>query len=247
MTCRKVGITHVILAVMTFFSFVCSADVVKIQDFMKSKFPDVELQEINKIKNSNLYEIVVDGDILYVDSNMKYFFDGSLIDLATMQNITKARRVAIENDLVEKLTIPLEKFPLSWSLKLINGDGKREMAYFADPNCGYCRRFEKDVLPRLQNVTIHIFPYPIISQKSVPLTQSIWCSSDRMTAWNNYILRGKGPSNAGDCENPINDILQFGKRMRIRGTPTLFFVNGERVSGMMGLEDLNKKLDSLSF
>jgi thiol:disulfide interchange protein DsbC len=28
----------------------------------------------------------------------------------------------------------------------VRGNGSRKVAIFADPNCGYCKRFERDLL-----------------------------------------------------------------------------------------------------
>ena len=225
------------------FSSGALADEQKITDLIKQKFPNVELEQVNKVKGIELYEIVFDGDLVYVDSNLKYFIDGNLIDLSTMKNITRARKDFLEAKLMEKLAIPLEEFPLDWALTKTQGDGSRKVAYFADPNCGYCKRFERGVLPKMENVTVYIFPYPIISEKSLPLARSIWCSSNREAAWDNYVLNGISPKNKGECETPIENILAFGKKMRIRGTPTLFFPDGTRVPGMMGVSELNQKLD----
>ena len=224
-------------------SNVSLADEAKIRKLITTKFPEVQLEEINEVKGINLYEIVIEGDVIYVDSNLRYFIDGNLIDLSTMQNITRARKSALEAEALSKLAMPLADFPLELAFTKVHGDGSRKMAYFADPNCGYCKRFEKNTLPKLKNVTIYIFPYPIISDQSVPLTHAIWCSGDREKAWDNYVLKGKAPMQSTDCSHPIDNILAFGKRMRIRGTPTLFFSDGSRVPGMMGIDDLEKKLN----
>ncbi len=225
------------------FTLPILADEQKVRDLIKTKFPSATLEQVNKVKDIDLYELVIDGDVIYIDLNLQYFIDGNLIDLSNMQNVTRERKGVLETAAMEKLKIPLVEFPLEWAVKKVHGDGSRKMAYFADPNCGYCKRFEKTTIPKIENVTIYIFPYPIISEKSLPLTQSIWCSSNREAAWDDYVRKGISPSGSKDCDNPIENVLAFGKKMRIRGTPTLFFGDGTRVSGMMGLQELDQKLN----
>ncbi len=239
---------HVFFSIFVGFLFSISSSLSQaaedeIRRLINTRFPGVELEQINKVKGIDLYEIVIEGDVIYVDSKLRYFIDGNLIDLSTMQNITRARKSSLEAEAMERLAMPLSDFPLDLAFKKVNGNGSRKMAYFADPNCGYCKRFEKLTLPKLNNVTIYIFPYPIISDKSVPLTQAIWCSNNREAAWDDYVLNGKTPPQSNDCTHPIDKILAFGKKMRIRGTPTLFFADGSRVPGMMAVDELEKKLD----
>ena len=44
------------------------------------------------------------------------------------------------------------------------------------------------------------------------------------------------------CETPIEDIMAFGKKMKIRGTPTLIFANGKRVPGALSYDQFQKIL-----
>ena len=46
-----------------------------------------------------------------------------------------------------------------------NGNGKRRIAVFADPNCGYCKRFERG-LQELKDVTVYTFLIPILGGDS---------------------------------------------------------------------------------
>ena len=220
------------------------ADESQIRKLINEKFPALILQEVTKIEGADLYELVVDGDVIYVDSNFRYLIDGNLIDLQTMKNLTRHRKSSIEARQIKEVLRPLSEFPLAKAIKKVNGSGVRSLAYFADPNCGYCKKFEREVLSKLEDTTIYLFPFPIIAESSVDLSKAIWCSSNRVKAWDDYVLRDVSPNNDSSCNNPIDEILAFGKKMRVRGTPTLFFVDGSRVPGMMPLGPLNEKLSS---
>ena len=56
------------------------------------------------------------------------------------------------------------------------------------------------------------------------------------------MVRKVAPKAQPDCDNPVDDILAFGYGKRIRGTPTLFFSDGSRVSGALTIEQLEQRL-----
>ena len=82
-----------------------------------------------------LYEIRVDGtEIYYTDAEGNFLIQGQLIDTRSRRNLTEER--------IEKLTaIDFQSLPLKDPLTIVRGNGKRKLAVFEDPNCGYCKRF----------------------------------------------------------------------------------------------------------
>ncbi|MND05928.1 hypothetical protein D3C83_270040 [compost metagenome] len=44
----------------------------------------------------------------------------------------------------------------------------------------------------------------------------------------------------------MDKVLELGRSLRVSGTPTLFFANGERASGMMEIGHLRGKLDEIA-
>ena len=97
-----------------------------------------------------LYEVRVNGiEIFYTDEQGNYLLQGNLIDVKARRNLTEER--------VEKLSeVDFDKLPLKDAFKIVRGNGKRKLAVFEDPNCGYCKQFERD-LQKVDNVTIHLF------------------------------------------------------------------------------------------
>ena len=111
---------------------------------------------------------------------------GELID-------TKARRNLTE-DRINKLTaVEFSELPLKDAFTIVRGDGKRKVAVFEDPNCGYCKRFERD-LQNVDNVTIYLFLYPILSPDSAEKSRNVWCAKDRVVAWQDMMVRDKEPA-----------------------------------------------------
>ncbi len=211
------------------------ADEADIKKAMEAKL-GAKVESVTKSGYLGLYEIYADGNIFYTDEKLSAILVGAqLIDGKTMKNLTEER--------VRKLTaIKFSDLPLDRAIKHVRGDGKRVLATFEDPNCGYCKRLAKDLL-KLDNVTVYTFLYPILSEDSVRKSRQIWCSSDRAKAWNDWMVDGKAPSAKDDCDtSAIAKNQEFGRKLNITGTPTMFFADGERVPGAMPLDRIEQRL-----
>jgi thiol:disulfide interchange protein DsbC len=198
------------------------ADETDIRKAMEAKL-GTKVESVTKSGYMGLYEVYADGQLLYTDEKMTTIIvGGQLIDAKTMKNVTDER--------MKKLTaIKFSELPLERAIKQVRGDGKRIMATFEDPNCGYCKRLAKELL-KLDNVTGYTFLYPILSEDSVRKSKQIWCSSDRAKAWNDWMIDGKAPAGREDCDtSAVTKNQEFGRKLNISGTPTMFFADGERV------------------
>ena len=133
--------------------------------------------------------------------------------------------------------------PLDLAFRKVKGKGTRKLAYFGDPNCGYCKKFEQD-LTKIDDVTIYVFLYPVLGQDSVDKAKSVWCSKNRVKVWDDLLVNGIAPAGPGSCDTPIDKILAFGRSKNISGTPTMFFVDGTRVPGAIPQEQIEQKLAS---
>jgi thiol:disulfide interchange protein DsbC len=182
-----------------------------------------------------LYEVYVDGQIVYTDEKVSALLLGALIDGKTMKNVTDER--------MQKLTaIKFADLPLALAVKQVRGDGKRVFATFEDPNCGYCKKLAKDIA-KLDNVTIYTFLYPILSPDSLEKSNQIWCATDRAKAWNEWMIDGKAPGGKGDCDTTaVKKTIEMGRKLAITGTPTIFFADGERIPGAIPIAKIEQKL-----
>jgi thiol:disulfide interchange protein DsbC len=200
---------------------------------LEGRLGGVKVDAVAKTPYLGLYEVRLDSEILYTDEKMNYIFSGNIIDGRNMQNLTEKR-------LRELTAIKWENLPLDAALKTVHGNGKRTLAIFSDPNCPYCKRFEKD-LAKVDDITIYTFLYPILSQDSHEKSKAVWCSADKSKAWSELMLNGTVPTAAG-CDTPIDKNLALGRKYRVTGTPTLIFANGERVPGAIPAEQIEKLL-----
>ena len=196
-----------------------------------------KIDEVSKTPMNGLYEIRVnETDIFYTDAEGNFLLQGNLIDTRGKRNLTEER--------VEKLSaIDFEALPVKDAFTQVRGNGKRKLAVFEDPNCGYCKRFERD-LQQVGDVTIHTFLLPILGADSAEKSKNIWCAKDKNKAWLDYMVRDQSPAKASCDTSALERNLAFSKKHKITGTPTMFFVDGSRVPGAVGVDQIEKMLAS---
>jgi len=193
-----------------------------------------KIDEISKTPMPGLYEVRMGGDIMYSDAEGNFLIQGNLFDVKQKRNLTEER--------MDKLSaVPFEQLPLKNAFTQVRGNGKRKLVVFADPNCGYCKRFEKD-LQKLDNVTIQHVLYPILGEDSKTKSKNIWCAKDKAKVWNDWMINGTTPPAANCDTSAIEANVEFGKKNRITGTPTLFFADGTRVVGAVPLAQIESTL-----
>jgi thiol:disulfide interchange protein DsbC len=212
---------------------------VSIKKALEPRLGGAKIESIRETPYSGLYEVRVAGDILYTDKKGDYLFIGHVYDTKTSTNLTRAR--------VEEINkIKFSDLPLEMALKQVKGNGKRVIAVFEDPNCGYCKRLRQTTLKELDNVTIYTFMYNILSEDSFVKSKNIWCAPDRVKAWDDWMINGKLPPAApAACESPNDKVAALGQKLKIQGTPAIFFTDGSRIPGAIDLKGLEAKLQSL--
>ncbi|MCX7218750.1 DsbC family protein [Undibacterium sp.] len=197
-----------------------------------------KVDSVTKTPYAGLYEVRVGSDVLYTDEKAQYLFLGNVIDAQTSTDLTKLR-----TDELSK--VKFSDLPLDIALKTVTGNGKRVIAIFEDPNCGYCKRFRK-TLQGVENLTVYTFVYNILSDDSLVKSKNIWCSADKNKAWDDWMLNGKAaPTAIGNCAMPNDRILALGKKLRVTGTPTIIFTDGSRLPGAVDVKALEAKFASL--
>ena len=194
-----------------------------------------KIDEISKTPMNGLYEVRVnEADIFYTDAEGNFLIQGNLIDTKAKRNLTEER--------VDKLSsIDFGALPIKDAFTVVRGNGKRKMAVFEDPNCGYCKRFERD-LQKVSDVTIYMFLYPILSPDSTDKAKNIWCSKDKARTWQDLMVRDTAVPKASCDTAAIERNIDFGRKHKITGTPTVFFADGSRVPGAINSQQVEKSL-----
>ena len=219
---------------------VAGAQEAAIRQALAQRLPQLKVvDEIKPAGVSGLYEVRVNGsEIYYTDAKGDFLIDGQIIETNTRRNITEDR--------IAKLTaIPFDSLPIKDAFTLVRGNGQRKMAVFEDPNCGYCKRFERD-LAKVDNVTIYLFLYPILGDDSVTKSRNVWCAKDPASAWTQMMLKDQTLANANCNSAAIDRNVEFGRKSKITGTPTLIAQDGARVPGAINTVQIEKMLADAS-
>ncbi|MDD5332997.1 MAG: DsbC family protein [Rhodoferax sp.] len=224
------------LATALLLALNASAQEATIRKNLAERIPQLQkIDEVGKSAMPGLYEIRVNGtEIYYTDAEGNFLLQGNLIDTKLRRNLTEER--------VDKLTaISFDALPFKDSFSIVRGNGKRKLAVFEDPNCGYCKRFERD-LQKVDNITISMFLYPILSADSNEKSKHIWCAKDKAKAWQDWMVRDK-PAAVASCDtSALERNTEIGRKHKITGTPTLIFADGTRVPGAIAAAQVEKYL-----
>ena len=208
-----------------------------IRKTIAERLPDFPaIDEVSKTSIPGIYELRIGTEVVYSDESGNHLIEGQLIDTKSKANLTEAR--------IAKLTaIDFAALPLKDAIVWKQGSGARKLVIFADPNCGYCKRFEKD-LQAVKDVTVYTFLYPILGGDSPEKSRNIWCAKDSTKAWRDWMLDGTAPPRSmGKCDTAaLERNTAMGKKYRVNGTPALVFADGKRVGGAMSVDQVEKQL-----
>jgi thiol:disulfide interchange protein DsbC len=224
------------LAAGLMFATAAQANEAAIRKALTTQFPGAQIVSVTKTPYSGLFEVYLDGQLVYTDAKGQYVFIGEVVDLKNRSNLTQQRLSRLQ-------AVNWDTLPLKDALKTVKGKGERRLVVFSDVDCPYCRKFEEE-LAKVDNITVYTFLYPVegLHPKAVQTSKQIWCAPDRNKAWDDYIAFGTVPKNDGKCANPVDATVALGQRLRINGTPTLIFANGVRVPGMVPAAQLERLL-----
>jgi thiol:disulfide interchange protein DsbC len=212
------------------------ADEAAIRKNISERVPDFpKIDEVTKTAIPGLYEIRVGTDVLYTDEQGNYIIEGQLIETKTRTNLTEQR--------VAKLTaIDFKALPLKDAMVWKQGTGERKLVIFADPNCGYCKKFERDLLT-VKDITVYTFLYPILGPDSTEKSKQIWCAKDNAKVWRDWMIKGTPIAESPTCDtSALARNVALGRKHRINGTPGVVYEDGKMQPGAVGAEAVEKQL-----
>ena len=203
---------------------------------LSERIPQIpRIEEITRSPMAGLYEIRLStNEIYYSDAEGNFLIQGSLIDTKSKRNLTEEREAKLS-------AIDFGTLPFKDAITIVRGNGKRKLAVFEDPNCGYCKRFERD-LAKVDNITIYLFLYPILGDDSMTKSRNVWCAKDPAGAWSQVMTKEQTIPNANCNIAAIERNVEFGRKFKITGTPTLIAQDGARVPGAINTMQIEKML-----
>ena len=216
------------------------ADEASLRKTIEAAYPKMHVQSITKTPYGGLYEVFLDGQIIYTDEKFSFLIaEGRLVDPKNKRDITSER--------LEELTrVDFSALPLNQAVKVVKGNGSRKLVVFSDPDCPFCKRLEQNELSGVTDVTIYTFLFPLeqLHPDASNKSKEIWCAPNRAQAWENWILRGQLAQGSTSCETPLVKNAELGKKLAITSTPTLIFSDGRRMLGAYPAQEIEKALDA---
>jgi len=232
----RIALRWSLLACLMFAAAPLWADEERIKRELGARLSGSQIESVKKTPYLGLYEVVIDGEIVYTDEKMDFFFSGDIFDARTVppRNLTEVTpaRAAVG---------VLARASREMAIKRVRGNGRRVLYTFEDPNCGFCKSLHRE-LGKLDDITVHIFPMPILSQDSVDKAIAAWCSEDRTRAWGALMSDIALPPGGTACAHPLQKVMALAKRFQITSTPVIFLDNGVRINGYVAADRIEKAL-----
>jgi len=201
-----------------------TADIESIRSHATGVLRNGMVDEVKPSAIPGLFEVRSGRNVFYSDADGSHFLlGGHLIDTVAKKDLTQARIEELNR--IDWSVLPLDK-------AVVSGDkhAKLELAIFTDPECPYCKSFEKE-LTQLKGVKVYSFLFPLSFHKQAKgWSSAIWCAKDRHKMMTDIMVNNADPK-AGTCDTPIDEIIALGKKLGISGTPTLIAGDGRIASG----------------
>jgi len=232
----------ILIAVLLLAANLASANEAQIRKALAAKLGEAKIEGVEPGPIPGLFEVrfrAAEGgvQVIYTDASATHVFVGRVYEVRSDRNLTEERTRKLN-------AVKFDSLPLDLAVKIQRGNGKRVLAMFSDPYCPACRQFERS-LAKIDDVTIYVFMYPVIRPENTDHSRAVWCSTDRAKAWLELAAQAKPkvPEASTSCANPVDKVLEVGRKLGVNSTPTLFLANGERLSGGLGPDDLKDLLD----
>jgi thiol:disulfide interchange protein DsbC len=213
----------------------------RIKSTLEARYPDSKIETVLPSNDiAGWYEVVTSTGIAYTNPNADLMLIGTLTDTRSKENLGEKRWGQLH-------TIDFKSLPFDRAIRVVKGDGRRQMAVFADPDCPYCRRLEQQ-LRDVSDVTIYIFLFPIneLHPNASVHAEQIWCADDPAKTWAAWVLERKDLPEKWCGSTPIAELAQLGAKLKVFGTPTIFLADGQRIVGAIDKADLERRLTEAS-
>jgi thiol:disulfide interchange protein DsbC len=212
----------------------------KVRAAILSLVPSAKIDSIAESVLPGVFEVVLDGQIVYVSGDGKYLVQGSLFDIANKTDLTEQTRAGIRTAL-------LKQIPAEQHIVFAPDKPKHTLTVYTDIDCGYCRRMHQQIAD-YNRVGIAVeylfFPRSGPGTESWDKAVSVYCADDRHAAMT--AAKAGEPVPSKTCPNPIEEHFALGGRMGVNGTPAVFTADGTQVGGYAPPEQLIQRLDQLA-
>ena len=208
---------------------------------LKKTFPGVEVTAVEEAPMDGMLAVELDGrDRVYVTGDGRYMFAGRTFELSD-QGATDLR----EQRLQEVRREGLGEIDLARAITFAADDTRAEVYVFTDVTCGYCRRFHQSIdAINAKGITVHYLAFPRggMGGQGAPLMRQVWCAGDRQAALTEAKAEGRLEQMPEECDDPVQEQYRMGQKFGVRGTPSIYTPEGEKVGGYLPPDELARAL-----
>ena len=211
----------------------------RLKESLATRLPAAALGELAPSPLTGLYELTLQGQVVYVSADGRYLVSGRIIDLETREDLTE--RVLATQRLRTIEAVP-EKQMIVFEAK---GEPRHTITTFTDIDCPYCRKMhaEMDELnAKGVRVRYMLFPRAGFPSASYDKAVSVWCAPDQQAEMTRA-KRGTMPEKR-ECPNPVEEHMALARRLGLQGTPFTITDTGRVISGYMPAPKLFDLLES---
>ena len=228
-------------AVLGALSFSAAADDdAKARAAIQSLVPNATIDSIADAVLPGFYEVVVQGQIVYVSTDGKYLLQGSIYDIAGKTDVTEASRSGLRRK-------ALAGVGADKRIAFRPAETKHTVTVFTDIDCGYCRRMHQQ-MPEYNKLGIAVeylfFPRAGVGSESFDKAVSVWCAADRAKALTD--AKAGSALDKKECANPIEEEYALGNKIGVNGTPAVIAADGSQLGGYLPPEQLLQRLDQIA-
>ena len=172
---------------------------------------------------------------LYLDYSGKYLFNGQVIRLSDMENLTGLRYIDLNR-------IDVSAIPLGDAVIIGNPEAKKKVIVFDDPDCPWCKKLHgeiKQVVARDPGVAFFVRVYSRNNNPaSIRKALSIVCGKKESAKLLDDAFAGKELP-PGDCKtNAVEETATLARKLGIQGTPAIVLPDGRLISGYLEADAL---------
>jgi len=178
---------------------------------------------------------------IYLDYSGKYLFNGQIIRLGDMENLTGLRYIDLNR-------VDVSMIPLGDAVVLGNPGAKTKVIVFDDPDCPWCRKLHgeiKQVVARDPEVAFYVRVYSRNNNpKSVEKARSIVCGKKDSAKLLDDAFAGKKLPAAKCKTTAVEETAGLARKLGITGTPAMVLPDGRVISGYMQADALQRLLEA---
>jgi thiol:disulfide interchange protein DsbC len=209
-----------------------------IQQQLAKTFPEVRADQLTPSPIPGLFELRIGPQVAYVSADGRYLVRGDIIEVATNQNLSEARRGSARLAAIDDVG---EKKMIVFAPKQV----KHTINVFTDVDCGYCRKLHREMDQYLaQGIRVRYLFFPRSGPNTEGWTKAeqVWCSSDRNGALTKS-KRGEVLAAKPCNPNPVRQHYELGIDFGVQGTPAIVTDTGEILPGYVPAGELAGYLD----